>query len=73
MTYTASDVPIEHHPGEVYKIYRFSAVCTVLCAVHSAHYTPDPNNDYCPGLVYSVINRKCIKYRTSCNNQQLLN
>ena len=65
MTYTTSDVPIEHHPDVVYKIY------TVQCSVH---YTPDPNNNYyCPGPVYSAINRKCITYRTSFNNQQQLN
>ena len=92
MTYTTSDVPIEHHPYVAYKICTVQcsvqcycvqcAVCSVqcavysaLCAVHSAHYTPDPDNNYyyCPGLAYSVINRKCITYRTSCNNQQQLN
>ena len=71
MIYTTSDVPIEHHPDVVYKIY------TVQCSVHrtvcSALYTPDPNNNYYPCLVCSVINRKCIRYRTSCNNQQQLN
>ena len=30
MTYTISDVPIEHHPDVVYKIY------TVQCSVHRA-------------------------------------